>query len=293
MAEDRSSLDILKKVRLLELISKKNSVSLLDGHYMTAIPGRGTEFREARKYVAGESVRLIDWNMTARLGEPHVKIFQEERERNIIIAMDISPSMYFGWQENSKLEYAVELAATLAYSTIDVGDRLGFLFFRDQVVEEQPARRGKKQLYNALHRMVHYRDNSPVQGRTDIRAAVHAIQKYKGSRFVVFLISDFIDLDIPDDLRYLISSHDVALIHVYDPLEYYNSKNLKFYYSDPEDSLHLGVGEPGSFRSLSMQQEYLQKVSIRYGLTWGSFPTNIPSHKALGNFFQKKKGMGR
>lgn len=293
MSEDRSSLDILKKVRLLELVSKKNSVSLLDGHYMTAIPGRGTEFREARKYVAGESVRMIDWNMTARLGEPHVKIFQEERERNILIAMDVSPSMYFGWQETNKLEYAVELAATLAYSTIDVGDRLGFLFFGDRVLEEQPARRGKRQLYQALHRMIHYRDRPPGTGKTDIRSAVHAIQKYKGSRFVIFLISDFIDLDIPDDLRYLMSSHDVCLLNVYDPLEYYRSDNLKFYFQDPEDSLHHGVGEPGRFRTLAEQRDYLQKVSVRYKLTWEMFPTNVPAHKALGNFFQKKKGMGR
>jgi uncharacterized protein (DUF58 family) len=293
LTEDKSTIEILKKAKLLELVSKRNSVSLLDGHFRTTIPGRGTEFREARKYVAGESIRLIDWNMTARLGEPHVKIFQEERERNIILAIDVSPSMYFGWQEHTKLEYAIEMAATIAYSAIDVGDRLGFLFFQDKVLEEQPARRGKKQLYQALHRFVHYRDNITEGGRTDIRSAIHAISKYKSSRSVVFLISDFIDLDIPDDMRYLVSSHDVAMLHVYDPLEYFQSDHLKFYFKDPEDSKHLGVGEPGRFRTLEEQKDYLKKTSIRYGLSWDSFPSDRAVHLSLGNFFQKKRRIGR
>jgi uncharacterized protein (DUF58 family) len=292
LAELSSSLDILKKAHLLELVSKKNAISLLDGHYLTQIPGRGTEFKEARKYSSGESIRMIDWNMTARMGEPYVKVFQEERERNILIALDVSPSMYTGWQEMTKIEYGVELAASLAYSAIHTGDKLSMIFFQDSVLHEIPFRRGKRQLYQALYRMVDFRDTSRNSGKTDIRSAIHSIQKKKGSRFVIFLISDLIDMDIPDDLRYLVSSHDLALFHIYDPLEYHTSPNLKFIFQDPEQLTEKDSGNLDSFRTLQEQKEYLKKIAIRHGLTWKSFSTNFPVHSSLANFFQQKKRIG-
>ncbi len=284
-----SSIEILKRVHLLELISKKNASSLLDGHYLTEIPGKGTEFKEARKYVNGESIRLIDWNMTARLGEPYVKIFQEERERNIYIAMDVSPSMYTGWQEKTKIEHAVELAATLAYSTIKTGDRLGYVFFNDQILAESPAKTGRRQLYQMLERLVYHRDNPSLSGKTDIRSAIHSLQRRKGHRFVVFLISDFIDLDMPDDLRYLVSSHDLALMHVYDPFEYSQSKYLKFQFKDPENEQNILHTSARSIRTLVEQEDHLKELSLKYGLTWGSFPSNVSANHSLGHFFARKR----
>ncbi|MDZ4727286.1 MAG: DUF58 domain-containing protein [Leptospira sp.] len=282
------TIEILKKVHLLELVSKKNATSVLDGHYLTEIRGKGTEFKEARKYVTGESIRLIDWNMTARLGEPYVKIFQEERERNIYIAIDVSPSMYSGWQEKTKIEYAIEMAATLAYSTIKSGDRLGYVIFQDQVLAQSPAKTGSKQLYQMLERLVHFRDNPVSAGKTDVRSAIHALQKKKGHRFVVFLISDFIDLDIPDDMRYLVSSHDLAMMHVYDPFEYSKKKYLKFIYQDPENLSHQIMGNTNLLRNLEEQESHLKDISIKYGLSFESFPTNITVGKTLGHFFARK-----
>jgi uncharacterized protein (DUF58 family) len=282
------SLEILKKVHLLELISKKNATSMLDGHYLTEIPGKGTEFKEARKYVTGESIRLIDWNMTARLGEPYVKIFQEERERNIYIAIDISPSMYTGWQERTKIEHAIELAATLAYSTIKSGDRLGYVFFQDKVLAESPARTGKRQLYQMMERLVFYRDHSVPGGKTDIRSAIHSLQRKKGHRFVVFLLSDFIDLDMPDDLRYLVSSHDLALMHIYDPFEYAKSKHIKLLFQDPENEKNYHT-KIDSIRSLEEQETHLKEISIKYGLSWESFATNVSPNLSLGHFFARKR----
>jgi len=288
-----NSIEILKKVHLLELISKKNATSMLDGHYLTEIPGKGTEFKEARKYVTGESIRLIDWNMTARLGEPYVKIFQEERERNIYIAIDISPSMYTGWQERTKIEHAIELAATLAYSTIQTGDRLGYVFFQDRVLAEAPAKTGRRQLYQMMERLVHFRDNPVVGGKTDIRTAIHSLQRRKGHRFVVFLISDFIDLDMPDDLRYLVSSHDLALMHVYDPFEYSKSKYLKFQFQDPENKKNIHHATVSKFRTLGDQEIHLKEISIKYGLSWESFPTNRSPNQSLGHFFARKRRISR
>ncbi|HMV80271.1 MAG TPA: DUF58 domain-containing protein, partial [Leptospiraceae bacterium] len=111
-----SEKDLLQRVRNLELVGRKNAHSLLNGEYSTKIPGNGLQFHEARKYVSGESIRLIDWNITARQGEPYVKVLLEEREREIVIALDLSQSMHSGFQDRTKLEYAVELAASVAVS---------------------------------------------------------------------------------------------------------------------------------------------------------------------------------
>ncbi|WCL48227.1 DUF58 domain-containing protein [Leptospira sp. GIMC2001] len=292
-ASNQSKLELLKKIHLLELISKKNANSVLDGHYKTEIPGKGSEFKEARKYVSGESIRSIDWNMTARLGEPYVKIFDEERERSIIIAIDISASMYTGWQEKSKIEHAIEIASTLAYSAVKSGDRLGYVFFQDKIIEDSRPKVGRRQLYQAISRMVHYRDNQIDGGKTDIRSAIHAIEKQRGNRFVVFVISDFIDLDLPDDLRYLTSHHDLGLLHIYDPFEYSEMKYLRFSMEDPEDSNFQLHGKKNESKNLTEVQEHLKEISIKYGLSWESFSTAMPTRPTLGHYFQKKKRIAR
>lgn len=175
-----NSPDILKQIAYLELISKKNAISCLTGSYLTSIRGNGTEFHEARKYIQGESIRSIDWNMTARLGEPYVKIYREEREREIYIALDISPSMFVGFQEKTKYEVALEIAAGLAYSAVMSDDRLGYIFFQENIIEESKAGTGRKQFFQFLNRGLYYKDNPPPNSKTDIRSVVHSIQKKKG-----------------------------------------------------------------------------------------------------------------
>ena len=130
---DAALRDLLRKVRRLELVARRNVSSLFAGNYLTTILGQGLEFHEARRYVPGDSVRRIDWKMTARRGVPYVRTFLEERQREIFIALDVSPSMATGWQDKTKLEVAVEMAASLAVSAVDSGDRLGFVTFADRV----------------------------------------------------------------------------------------------------------------------------------------------------------------
>ncbi|MCP3959986.1 MAG: DUF58 domain-containing protein [bacterium] len=286
---DAALRDLLSRVRELELVARKNVSSLLTGNYLTTIRGRGLEFHEARRYVQGEPVRRIDWKMTARMGYPHVRTFLEERQREIFIALDISPSMATGWQERTKLEVAVETAATLALSATEAGDRLGFLTFSDRVFELDRPRAGKKQLFRTLQNLVRVLEKPPEACPvSDPRCALHAIQRFRGRRFVVFLISDFIDHDVPEDLKYIRRRHDVSLIHLYDPLEYRPSL-LRLPAYSPEGDAGLTAFSPGEAGSLEEMTAFLQRECERHGIVFGSFSTAMPVSGALIELFQKKR----
>jgi uncharacterized protein (DUF58 family) len=208
-------------VRRLELAARRNTAGRLPGDYLTAFLGRGLVFHEARRYVDGEPARHIDWNITARVGEPYVRVHQLERQREVFVCLDASPSMHAGWQAKSKLEVAVELAATLAVSAVDAGDRLGWVTFADRVLDQGRPRPGRGALFAALAGFLTAAEpwSRPIE-ESDPRAAIHAVERHRGRRCVVFLISDFIDHDVPEDLKYVRARHDVSLLHVYDPLEY-------------------------------------------------------------------------
>lgn len=282
--------DLLKQVKELELVARKNAYSLLDGSYITSLPGRGLMFQEARKYVRGESIRMIDWNMTARLGEPYVKVFQDEREREVFIALDVSPSMYTGWQDKNKIEYAVEVAATLAVSAISSKDKLGCILFNENAVDVYKPSSGKVQLFRVLKKLVEFANQEPLPCKvSDIRAAIHAVEKYKGKRFVIFIISDFVDQDVPDDLKYLRAIHDLSLIHIYDPLEYEENKEIFFDAYSPEGDAHTMSIYPGEMGSLDKIQNYLLQECYKHRIAFQSLSTTSPVHNSLRELFHKKK----
>ncbi len=300
---DAALRELLAEVRELEMVARKNVSSLLAGNYLTTIPGRGLEFHEARHYVQGEPVRRIDWKMTARMGVPFVRTFLEERQREIFIALDVSPSMATGWQEKTKLEVAVEMAATLAVSAVEAGDRLGFVTFADRVFEVDRPRAGKRQLFRALKTFVQALEREPEPCReSDPRAAVHAIQRFRGRRFVVFVISDFIDHDVPEDLKYFKKRHDVSLIHLYDPLEYVPFAPLRgdappsavrMAAFSPEGPGGLASLAPGEAGSLEEMVDFLKRECEKYAIELGSYPTTRPVGGALVELFQRKRSSPR
>ncbi len=296
--------ELLAEVRELELVARRNVSSLFAGNYLTTIPGRGLEFHEARHYVQGEPVRRIDWKMTARMGAPYVRTFLEERQREIFIALDVSPSMATGWQEKTKLEVAVEVAATLAVSAVAAGDRLGFVTFSDRVFELDRPRAGKRQLFRALKTFASVLAGEPEPcEESDPRCAVHAIQRFRGRRFVVFLISDFIDHDVPEDLKYFKKRHDVSLIHLYDPLEYVSFAPLRGDASSsgvvrlaafaPEGAGGVASVAPGETGSLEEMTAFLERECDKYGIDFSSHPTTDPVGGALTELFQRKRSSPR
>jgi uncharacterized protein (DUF58 family) len=281
--------ELLRLVQRLEIVARRNVTGLLAGNYVTAIRGRGLLFREARKYVPGEDVRLIDWNMTARCNEPYVRIYHDEREREIFIALDVSPTMRAGWQDRTKLEYAVELAATLAVSAVEQKDKLGFVLFTDRVVDYAPPRGGRTQLHVTLRALLEQGIAPPEPcGESDPRAAIHAIQRQKGKRFAVFMISDFIDHDIPDDFRYIQARHDVSLLHIYDPLEYTSGRPVRLTGVSPEGRARRALVEPGYGGDLGEIQNFLRTEAEKYRMAVRSFSTREPVSDALRHFFYRK-----
>ena len=277
---------LLRQVRLLDLVARRNAASLLSGDYETSVRGQGLIFHESRKYVAGEPARRIDWNVTARLGEPYVKVDLEERQREVFVALDVSPSMHTGFQHRTKLEYAVELAATLAASTIEAGDRLGHVVFADKVLDESRPRGGSVQLFRVLRSILsHVGRWERVVEVSDPRAVVHSIQSRRGGRFVVFVISDFIDHDLPEDLKYFRARHDVSLLHIYDPVEFAERGPAIVRAFSPEGRPSAAPLRPGATGDLAEMSRFLGQEAGRYGIAVKSFSTARPVGEALGEFF--------
>lgn len=288
MSTDVSAL--LRQVRLLELVARRNAAGLASGDYLTAIRGRGMIFHESRKYVPGEPARTIDWNVTARLGEPYVKVHLEERQREVVVALDVSPSMHAGFQAKTKLEFAVELAATLAASAVEAGDRVGHVIFADRVLAESRPRGGRAQLFRVLRAFVEHAApwTRPV-GESDPRAAVHAVERHRRGRFIVFLISDFIDHDVPEDLKYVRARHDVSLLHVYDPFEYATGAPVVFQGFSPEGGRRRARLRPGETGTLEQMRGFLRAECGRHRIAFESFSTALPVHASLERFFHRKR----
>lgn len=285
-----SEKELLKRVRRLEYRARKNSFTFLRGNYITAIRGRGMDFHEARKYVYGESIRQIDWNITARMREPYVRIYNEEREREIFIILDISRSMHAGWQDLRKIEYAVEIAVSLAYSTVASGDRLGYLTYSHDVIDFSLPREGKVQFIKALTTFYRRAIEEPARTEfTDMRQAVHRIQKIRGKRFVVFFLSDFIEEDIPEDIKYLQAKHDVVLFHLYDPLEYNKIDSLSFGTSAPEGRGVSARIAPGSICGLDHAVNKIKVTAGTCNIRFTSLSTGDDIGKTLSGLFSFNK----
>jgi uncharacterized protein (DUF58 family) len=284
--------ELVRRVRRLELAARRNVSGLAGGDYATSVPGRGLLYQEARQYVPGEPVRSIDWNITARLRKPYVKVHHEERQREIFVAVDMSPSMRLGFQRRTKLELAVELAATLAVSAIDAGDRLGHLIFADRVLDRSRPRGGRRQLFRVLRSLLDHAAAPPrATPGSDPRAAIHSIQRHRGRRFVVFLISDFIDHDVPEDLKYVQARHDVSLLHIFDPLEYAAPSPIVFSGYSPEGEARRAPLAPGDTGRHAEMSRFLRERAGPLRIAVGSFSTGDPVTRSLGVYFNHKRRM--
>jgi len=275
-----------KDVNSLELLAKKNAVSIHPGDYSSAFKGTGLMFHEARKYIEGEDARFIDWNMTARLGEPYVRVNLDERERDVFIALDVSPSMFTGSQKLTKIYYALELAATLSISAIRGKDNLGGCLFSDHTFAIFPPRTGRisfHHLFDAFLTRIH--QGPSIEKISDPRSAIHTIQSLKGRRMLIFILSDFIDYDVPEDIKFLKQVHDVNLLHIVDPLEILQSPLLV----DAKSPEGVAAASPVKLKPL-MNLEDLQKSANSYGIYLHTFNTSMPAHLALLTFLHGRAG---
>lgn len=208
--------DILRQVRLLELRTRGLVNSLFSGEYRSVFKGQGMEFSEVREYQAGDEVRSIDWNVTARMSRPYVKRYIEERELTVMLAVDLSGSERFGTQRRFKSELASELAAVLAMSAIRNNDRVGTLLFTDRVEHVVPPRKGRRHALRLMRDLLVF---EPEGRGTDIAGATDYLNKMLAHKTIIFVVSDFLAADVERPLKLLAQRHDVVAVTVEDPSE--------------------------------------------------------------------------
>jgi uncharacterized protein (DUF58 family) len=205
--------EIIQKVRKIEIKTRGLSDHIFAGQYHSAFKGRGMTFAEVREYQYGDDVRSIDWNVTARFGHPYVKIFEEERELTVMLLIDVSGSRVFGTVSRLKMDVVTEVAATLAFSTIQNNDKIGVVFFSDKVEKFIPPKKGRKHVLHIIRELIDFR---PESTRTDISEALRYFTNSIKKRSTAFLISDFLDNGFEKELTIANRKHDVVALQVFD-----------------------------------------------------------------------------
>lgn len=208
--------ELFKKIRRIEIRTRKIVNELFSGEYHSTFKGQGMEFEEVRQYLPGDEIRLIDWNVTARTGYPHVKKFREERELSVIFLVDASSSGAFGTKERFKEDAAAELCAVLAFSAIKNNDKVGMIIFTDKIEKFIPPKKGKAHVLRLIREILYFR---PEGTGTDISGALEYFNRVIKKKSVVFLISDFLSEDFMKPLQIANQKHDVIAIKISDPRE--------------------------------------------------------------------------
>ena len=206
--------EILKKVRKLEIKTRRLSANIFAGQYHSAFKGRGMAFSEVREYQFGDDVRDIDWNVTARFHRPYVKVFEEERELTVMLLIDVSGSLDFGTEVQTKRDMVTEIAATLAFSAIQNNDKIGVIFFSDKIEKYIPPKKGRKHILYIIREML---DFKPESRKTDVRQAIEFLTSVSKRRCTAFVLSDFyVRQDFEQSLIIGNRKHDIVAIQVYD-----------------------------------------------------------------------------
>lgn len=219
---DNSASDLLKKVRKIEIKTRALSHQIFAGEYHSAFKGRGMAFSEVREYQYGDDVRNMDWNVTARLRAPYVKVFEEEREMTVMLLVDISRSGFFGTVGSTKRDMLAEIAAVLSFSAIINNDKVGALFFSDKIEKFIPPRKGSSHLLRIIREIIELK---PESSGTDIGGALRFLTNAIKQKCTAFLLSDMMDTDAggapryEDAIKVAAGRHDLSVIKVFDPRE--------------------------------------------------------------------------
>jgi len=245
--------EIIKRVKRIELKSKRKASNLFMGEYQSSFKGRGMIFSEIRPYQYGDDVRNIDWNKTARYNEPYVKVFEEERELTMYLLVDVSNSENFGTRKQIKMETIAELSATLAFSATTYNDKVGLILYSDQIEKFIPPKKGKQHVLRMVREIVSY---EPKSKKTDLAATLETFMNLARRKSNVFILSDFIDSsDYEKVLRIVAKKHDVTAIRVYDEKEQ----------SFPDIGLvHVQDNETGEICLIDTSSKKLRQQYARY-----------------------------
>ena len=208
--------ELLKKVRKIEIKTRRLSDHIFGGEYHSTFKGRGMTFSEVRQYQFGDDVRNIDWNVTARYNEPYIKVFEEERELTMMLMVDISGSELFGTTNQFKNEIVTEISGTLAFSALQNNDKVGVILFSDQIELFIPPKKGKTHVLRIIRELLEFK---PKSNKTNIAQALKFLSSVMKKKAIVFVLSDFIDEGYEKTLKITGSKHDVTGIRIYDERE--------------------------------------------------------------------------
>jgi len=296
MKEDKTT-DLLKKVRKIEIKTKGLSHQIFAGEYHSAFKGRGMAFSEVREYQFGDDVRNMDWNVTARMRSPYIKVFEEERELTVVLLVDISRSRLFGTVGQNKRDLLAEIAAVLSFSAIINNDKVGALFFSDKVEKFIPPKKGRSHLLHIIREIIEF---EPQSDGTDIGEALRYLTNAIKKRCTAFILSDMLDVDgncmprYEDALKVAVNRHDLSVIQVYDPLEKALPDVGLVHVKDSESGRHAWVNTS----SRKMRREYSQwfeqfdlntsRLLMKYNMDSVRISTDEDYVKGLMTFFQKR-----
>ena len=284
--------EILGKVRKIEIKTRGLSQNIFAGQYHSAFKGRGMEFAEVREYQFGDDVRDIDWNVTARLHRPYVKVFEEERELTVMLLVDVSGSLDFGTASQTKRDMATEIAATLAFSAMQNNDKIGVIFFSDRIEKYIPPKKGRKHILYIIREML---DFHPVSHKPDIAAATAYLTRVMKRRCTSFIISDFYDdKDFEKEMEIANRKHDMVAIQVYDQ----RAKTLpdigllKVRDAETGHEMYIDTSSKKLRRAHTAywlkREEQLKTTFAKSKVDWVSVATNEDFAKSLILLFKKR-----
>lgn len=283
--------DLLKKVRAIEIKTKSLSADLFSGEYHSAFKGRGMSFSAVRAYTYGDDIRAIDWNVTARTGEPHVKIFEEERELTVILVVDMSGSSFFGIKKQFKSDTITEICATLAFSASRNNDKVGVVFFTDRVEKFIPPKKGKSHILLIIRELLSFK---PQGTGTNIAAALEYMNHVVKKRSIVFLLSDFMSDNYATALNISARRHDFICVNLSDAGEINLPSIGVLPVTDAETGKTVWINtDDARLRNNFMmwrkeKYAYLKTTSVKSGTDLLDISTDDDYIKALLGFFKKR-----
>jgi uncharacterized protein (DUF58 family) len=284
--------EILKKVKELEIISRKLTTHMFTGEYHSAFKGRGMSFREVREYSHGDDIRFIDWNVSARYSHPFTKVFEEERELTVILLVDLSASALFGTVHQRKRDMITEIGAVLTFSAVNNDDKVGVIFFSDKIEQYIPPKKGKQ---HALYIVRELLTAEPKRKGTNLNDAIKFFNKMSHHKSIGFIMSDFLDDKYEDNLKVIGKKHDVIGLKVYDKMDMQLPEIGMLQVQDLETGKTKWLDTSNSMVRYNYQQNFLQQSEVcknnfkKAGADLLHIRTNEDYVKILQQFFIKRR----
>lgn len=292
MEEKEKQKEILKKVRFIDLKTRKAVNELFGGEYHSVFKGRGMNFSQVREYSYGDDIRAIDWNVTARMRKPFVKIFEEERELILMLVVDISASGMFGSADSLKREISAEIAALLAFSAVKNNDKVGLILFSDKIEKFIPPKKGRSHVFRIIRELLFFKAESKG---TSIESALEFLNNIQKKKAISFVISDFLDSNYEKGLQIVAKKHDLIAIDIFDKREHELPEKGVYEFYDNESGKRMLVDLSSRSNREAIRENVKNRIAARTKLFRKNKVENIsmdinkPYIEPLIGFFRKRK----